>query len=872
MSTIKDELNEEYKVSQWSRKTVADGNALNRKTIKPLIERDEFLADKIDEFATAVETEAKERKEADDELNTSIQNEISAREAEFQGFLDKIEEEANIREYTDDRLTSNLNFEAERREYEDSKLNEAISAENLERKEEDSKLNSSISALNNSLNNHIKQKVSLSTSGHLTKDDYKKFNNVYDTVYSTSANWDNISAINIGDNTISASEITFNGKKNIGVSSENSSITFFTSGSVGTSAKPIYLDKNGTFKTCNMSELVANKFGNAIISINGTSANSTYFVNNNPQKWYGVSGVPLNDHKIETQERNFITFYTTDVLDHCFSEGVNNAIVRFDGYNGASGINNGRFKQENIVDLSIDVGKLEKYKMYNIDLVPLYQSQLPNISGCEYHNEYANLQYSVSFVSNESPIDFSTPEYKCKTYGYHYNVPAFGVNLRDLFQGKDISENKSWFLPNRSENSDLTNENWQIFLNNTNDSEDGTVCMYTLQPHSEISLYTNNNTIDNKESEYSNVKFENYGNKRITAIWCNVDTNHQNYYISPKIYRRQISFMRGEDIIGSNANTKTILSENHVMCQNVYNNYTIPFYIIMDYEHGDGRNETTKVYVTGNKLTKYNYTDYYVKPGKDISSIDTTKLTYNKIEAKLKYKLNNYTITEIKGRLAQDANISIWDINNLSQKDILTSAVKFYCKDFDKSITDVKIDNLYAYINKVNNNSYRTYCTSASVSGNEAMFNHAIKGLHVNALSGYSAATAASNISQEKAYIVTTNKFKAITSARKMYLSRSDTPESINTDYSMLSYYDRAIITEFNKNGYSTTETSGTAKFKYEVKNNISGCCSGLFGDNYNIDVNVDNDNYVSYELSYTPKNTDENKAYTLYYFSQATY
>lgn len=38
-------------VTEWNRQTVADGNALNRNTIKPLIDRTQYLYDQIQDFS-----------------------------------------------------------------------------------------------------------------------------------------------------------------------------------------------------------------------------------------------------------------------------------------------------------------------------------------------------------------------------------------------------------------------------------------------------------------------------------------------------------------------------------------------------------------------------------------------------------------------------------------------------------------------------------------------------------------------------------------------------------------------------------------------------------------------------------------------------
>lgn len=269
-SELRKQMEAAYPVSQWSRTTAADGKWLNKNTIKPLNDRDDFLADAIDGFDAKIQAVSAARAAADTAIEQSFANEATERAAA------------------------------------------------------DTSLDTRIDGYRDDLEAHKKLDASTDTFGHLKNDAYKKFNDAATTVETNKDKWDNISTIKVGSTDVIGNNVTITGTKNIDVTADSSTktITVKTTGTVGNSTTPIYMKSDGTFEACsNIGG--TNNFGNAIISIGGDTkkdrnyAGCIYFVNNNTQK---TCVIPEN--KIEDWEAALTTM---------MNAGVNNFIFRFDG-------------------------------------------------------------------------------------------------------------------------------------------------------------------------------------------------------------------------------------------------------------------------------------------------------------------------------------------------------------------------------------------------------------------------------------------------------------------------------------------------------------------------------------------------------------
>ncbi len=510
-SELRKQMEATYPVSQWSRTTAADGKWLNKNTIKPLIDRDNFLADQIDGFDAKIQAEAIARAATDTAIEKSFANEATEREN-----MDKTLD-ARIGYYADD------------------------------------------------LEAHKRLDASSDEFGHLTNTAYKKFNDAANAVEDNKDNWDNISTIKVGTDEVTGNTVTITGNKNINVTADTSTktITIQTTGTVGSSNNPIYMKEDGTFEACIGGS--TNKFGNAVISLNQQNAAAISYVNN--------STSPINNSELNCQElyeytgkqgrATPCTVRSSTILNNCIANGVNNFIVRFDGLTISSepeGTNQGRiYPSENICDLSINVEDLEKYKMYTLNLVPLsldaltnnyYVAELPDSSG--------RMQISLTFNADENKyIDFSDANYSCKTYGYLYNVPAFGINKRDGYECYyDDDSDFQYVIPYFSDNADVNNERWQISLNDTSEYDYDRSNVYTdislktIQPHSELSLFTSD-TITTCSNELDGGTFKKLGSNKISAIlmeFAGYFDGESKNADSLVVYRRQLSFMRGQDI------------------------------------------------------------------------------------------------------------------------------------------------------------------------------------------------------------------------------------------------------------------------------------------------------------------------------------
>ena len=511
-SELRKQMEATYPVSQWSRTTAADGKWLNKNTIKPLIDRDNFLADQIDGFDAKIQAEAVARAAADTAIENSFANEAKERE-DMDNTLD-----ARIVNYAND------------------------------------------------LKAHKQLDASSDEFGHLTNTAYKKFNDAANAVENNKDNWDNISTIKVGTDDVTGNTVTITGNKNINVTADTSTktITIQTTGTVGSSNNPIYMKEDGTFEACTGGS--TNKFGNAVISLNQQDAVSISYVNN--------STSPINNSELNCQDlyeytgkqgrATPCTVRSSTILNNCIANGVNNFIVRFDGLTieEPTSTTPGRIDpSENICDLSIDVEDLEKYKMYTLNLVPLSLDALTNTNNYEttLQDSSGRMQISLTFNADENKyINFSDANYLCKTYGYLYNVPAFGINKRDGYECYyDDDSDFHYVIPYFSDNADVNNERWQISLNDTSEYDYDRSNVYTdislktIQPHSELSLFTPD-TITTCSNELDGGTFKKLGSNKISAILMEFagqyDKSGSNNKDRLVVYRRQLSFMRGQDI------------------------------------------------------------------------------------------------------------------------------------------------------------------------------------------------------------------------------------------------------------------------------------------------------------------------------------
>lgn len=518
-SELRKQMEAAYPVSQWSRTTAADGKWLNKNTIKPLNDRDDFLADAIDGFDAKIQAEAVARAAADTTIEQSFDKEAKERAAA------------------------------------------------------DTSLDTRIDGYRDDLEAHKKLDAETNEFGHLKNDKYKKFNDAATTVETNKDKWDNISTIKVGSTDVIGNNVTITGTKNIDVTADSSTktITVKTTGTVGNSTTPIYMKTDGSFEACTGGS--TNKFGNAIISVNENNAYSISYINN--------SNEPPDDHKhsqmncpslysYEANEgrRAATEVLTTKILNDCITDGANNFIIRYDGIKASKvEITSDNYyynitPSENIMDLCISVEKLEKYKMYTINLVPLALNTLSRKCISSLPEGSGRMQYSLTFSADPTKfIDYSDANYKCYTYGYLYNVPAFGINRRDAYACEFKNGNDTDFqyvIPSLSENNEVNNERWQINLNDTSEYDYDFERVYTdidlktMQAHSELSLFTSNTLMDCNDNELNGGTFNQLGTNKISAIMMELagqyDESGTNTRDRLTVFRRQLSFMRGQDM------------------------------------------------------------------------------------------------------------------------------------------------------------------------------------------------------------------------------------------------------------------------------------------------------------------------------------
>ena len=170
--SVKDEMNGPEGVasglvpSKWNRYTVADGDWLQNKTLKPLSARDDFLADKIDGINTSakalVDAERNravaEETRIEEKLDTEIQNridDVNAEETRAKEEETRIEDNLNTKitdetaraEEEEERIEGLIGQEQTRAQEAEGNLDEAIEKEITDREEADRALAEDIEGL-----------------------------------------------------------------------------------------------------------------------------------------------------------------------------------------------------------------------------------------------------------------------------------------------------------------------------------------------------------------------------------------------------------------------------------------------------------------------------------------------------------------------------------------------------------------------------------------------------------------------------------------------------------------------------------------------------------------------------------------------------
>lgn len=446
-----------------------------------------------------------------------------------------------------------------------------------------------------------------------------------------------------------------------------------------------------------LTSLSSNKFGNALVSINGSTAVANCYINNNnvptTDDGTAVTGTTtlFRDYPSFQQYSNpYGLIATNNILTKCAETGANNFVVRYDS---AKMNNTGKTIEFNnidptkasILDLNIEVDKLDKYKMYTVNLVPLYQQLYSNTNTDVDLNDdmqtedtqkiQGRAQYSISFQGGNSPINFSTIEYGCKTYGYLYNVPAFGVNYRDGYDVSYTDANKAnvirHFLPEDSENGDILNESWHIYANSSTERWSGNShrTMLTIQPHSELKMFTPNHVagIGDFVAQDGGM-IEQLGCNRIPCITMEYSqpyNKNKGEYIDNRnlyVYQRQISFMRGDDLAGP-ASVSTQYSSSNLKSRQEYTNISTTHFNFAMIDDATGNACGTDTEVIGNKVIKcfdvslyntYGNTDGLLKAlfNKLAGHVATST---NGVKSLIQQQLKGYFASIVKSKLGKDS-------------------------------------------------------------------------------------------------------------------------------------------------------------------------------------------------------------------------
>lgn len=569
-SELRTKMNELYPVRQWDINTVADGKLFTYSSVNTLANRDDFIADEFGKYQQQLNTEIAARTYKDTELAYKANAEIQARKNADQQLLSDLAAEEN-----------------------------KFAIHEAQRSENDG-----------------------STDAHLTKESYDYLHEQLSEVAEPNlSQWSSITALNgLTDETI-----TLTGSKYIDVTATSDSDITIGYKNPGTTPigenTGVYLS-NGEFIPVSIEN--ESRFGNAIISLHGDSTNNTK-TNTTPPDIISAAGYCyVNDTTIPTTITATSTymydqivddtplpmgtgtglkpgrFITNDIISKCLDTGVNNFVIRYDDLGLIKDThNNVTFEEANgISDLTINIEKLDKYKLYTLNLVPL-DYELINRSNA---NE-ATYNFTVSFSAAPNKfIDFSSENYKVHTFGYHYNVPAFGINnidrvLVNLENSTTPSQPyKYWISPHDSDgiNSILPQQYYQTYLNDTSYQEykvntknvgyykvNTDITMYTIQPHSEfIDGYSEDPVLTITTGyELEHAIMPKLGSNKISAVMMTAKFDGSDY--DKKLFRRQIAFMRGPDLVAKEAQSETktpssrqIANSSHTM-QITYENSKI---------------------------------------------------------------------------------------------------------------------------------------------------------------------------------------------------------------------------------------------------------------------------------------------------------
>lgn len=551
---IKNYLNDKYPVYEFNNNTVADGKLFRISAIDQLVNRDSYLADCIDNLDTnQLQQEINKRKEEDIKISVIVSQEEYDRSQLVDIIPAKLYLEEDKRKAADEEISKNISNEIETRLQKDEEINVKLNDEITNRKTEDEKINNKINSNNNLYLKHINEISTSSTSGHITINDYKNYIDTYNEVFNSSANWGAISAFNIKNNKITNQNVTLKDSNFVGltVSGENTIDIHYqnkTEEDIGKN-KGIYL-KNGEFKPCEYE--LESLYGHSVIELTSDKDNS-----------YAASITYINEsetpiYEFETiQKTNYI--YGTPwsrLIQKALQEGANELTIRY-------GAPNNILYPENIV---INPEDLKLYKMYSVNIVPLFSSKeyFPNI----------NLVFSAD---KEKYINYSDANYASVDYGYFYNVPKFApYNRSDNYEGaitvddldappKKINTRiyKNYNKENDIDNTfTFNNLRYGMFLNDgmiyNNNKVTYNNLMNTIQPHNMCSILFKTKINEATGKQYT---IEGRRPSSVTTVTTtSVEGIAGHSYIKgkmgyinkstglPEIYRRQVRFMRGEDI------------------------------------------------------------------------------------------------------------------------------------------------------------------------------------------------------------------------------------------------------------------------------------------------------------------------------------
>lgn len=520
-SQLQVEMESKLPVREWNRNTVADGKLFNMSAAGAFVARDDFLANHINDYYIELAEESAERISTDTKLNNKLAQET----------IDKNNNKL--------KLISDARAEIATRKATDAKIEQDLSehASHLSKDDYD--------------------------DGHIEYTDFQRFESVTNTVNDNKDNWDNISTIKVGQNSITASDVTLVGDKFIGVTvNDDSNIEFGftnpTEESIGES-KGVYLS-NGEFKPCDYE--FECQFGDSVITIN--DGESSYYTAS-AATYINQSETPILTYDTKIESTIFGRPYTS-LVQQAVNDGANNITVRIDSATHT------RFP-ENIVFYPKE---LDKYKMYTLNIVPV---GLPTDK-----NFHPNI--NIVFSANKDDyINYSDATYASVTFGYLYNVPQFGTFKND-YEGcitmlDDDHDNDDIYVPvykNRNvpnainnEEKTLNNLRWQLFLNDNSESK---CSMYTIQPHGMSSvLFRTPEVEEGKTRRTLTVYDHNLSTKTTTTMhgmagFTSIKGKMASLYSthdSCLVYRRQLSFMRGDDIdvdVAPNINDAVTIFDN----------------------------------------------------------------------------------------------------------------------------------------------------------------------------------------------------------------------------------------------------------------------------------------------------------------------